>query len=97
MMKRKAPEASTVGEMRSEYRLDYAQSMPNRFAADMTPERILVVLDPDVAEVFSSSESVNDLLRSVIAALPQGPPRTRRPGKPRRPAPSRARRPGVRS
>lgn len=29
-----------------------------------------VVLDPDVASVFASSESVNQLLRSVIAALP---------------------------
>ncbi len=31
---------------------------------------IAVVLEPDVAAVFKSSESVNALLRSVIAALP---------------------------
>jgi hypothetical protein len=31
---------------------------------------IAVVLDPDVAAVFKSSESVKTLLRSVIAALP---------------------------
>jgi len=32
---------------------------------------VAVVLDPDVASVFQSSESVNSLLRSVISALPQ--------------------------
>ena len=31
---------------------------------------IAVVLDPDVAMVFKSSEAVNILLRSVISALP---------------------------
>ena len=29
-----------------------------------------VVLDPDVASVFESAESVNQLLRSVISAFP---------------------------
>jgi len=40
------------------------------------------VLDPDVAAVFSSSESVNTFLRSVIAALPTPPTRRarKRPG-----------------
>ena len=33
-------------------------------------ETVTVVLDPDVAAVFTTSESVNELLRSVIAALP---------------------------
>jgi hypothetical protein len=32
---------------------------------------VAVVLDPDVASVFGSSESVNSLLRSVINALPK--------------------------
>jgi hypothetical protein len=30
-----------------------------------------VVLDPDVASVFQTSEAVNSLLRSVISALPE--------------------------
>jgi hypothetical protein len=34
---------------------------------------VAVVLDPDVAKYFDSSESVNTLLRSVIAALPDLP------------------------
>jgi len=33
--------------------------------------RVAVLLDPDVATVFQSSESVNALLRSVISAMPE--------------------------
>ena len=57
--------------MRPEYRFDYSQSRPNRFAASFGSGRVAVVLEPDVASVFSSSEAVNRLLRSVIAALPE--------------------------
>jgi hypothetical protein len=57
--------------MRREYRLDYRKSRPNRFASLMKEGTVAVVLDPDVASVFRSPESVNSLLRSVIAALPK--------------------------
>jgi hypothetical protein len=56
--------------MRREYRFDYRKAKPNRFAGQMGKGTIAVVLEPDVAAVFKSSESVNALLRSVIAALP---------------------------
>jgi hypothetical protein len=56
--------------MRTEYRLEYSKSKPNRFAAQIKHGSIAVVLEPDVASVFDNSESVNQLLRSVIAALP---------------------------
>lgn len=59
-------------DMRREYRFDYKKAKPNRFAARMGAGTIAVVLDPDVAAVFKSSESVNALLRSVISALPAG-------------------------
>lgn len=58
-------------EMRREYVLDYAKSRPNRFASQMKGGAVAVVLDPDVASVFRSPESVNSLLRSVINALPK--------------------------
>jgi uncharacterized DUF497 family protein len=58
-------------EMRREYRFDYRKSRPNRFATLMKQGTIAVVLDPDVASVFQSPESVNSLLRSVITALPR--------------------------
>ncbi len=54
-------------ELRDEYTLDYAKSKPNRFAAKLKDTRV-VDLQPDVAEVFQSSEAVNDLLRSAIVA-----------------------------
>jgi len=56
--------------MRPEYRFDYLQARPNRFASRIGDETVTVVLDPDVAVVFKTAESVNELLRSVIAALP---------------------------
>jgi hypothetical protein len=67
---RNKPSASEVREMRPEYRFDYTQARPNRFAARMGKDTVTVVLDPDVAAVFNTADSVNDLLRSVIAALP---------------------------
>ena len=56
--------------LRSEYRFDYSKSQPNRFAAKMSKETVAVVLEPDVAKIFKSSEVVNALLRSIIAAMP---------------------------
>ena len=57
--------------LRAEYRFDYSKAKPNRFAARMSEGSIAVVLDPDVAAVFQSSDAVNSLLRSVISAMPE--------------------------
>jgi hypothetical protein len=57
-------------DMRREYRFDYTKARANRFAVVLKRRTTAVVLDPDVASVFESPESVNRLLRSVIAALP---------------------------
>ncbi len=57
--------------MRREYAFDYGKAKPNRFARKMSAKAVMVVLDPDVARVFGSSESVNTLLRSVISAIPR--------------------------
>ena len=57
-------------ELRSEYRFDYSKSKPNRFAAQMSEGTVAMVLEPDVAAVFKSSEAVNTLLRSIISAMP---------------------------
>jgi hypothetical protein len=60
--------------LRSEYRFDYSKSRPNRFAAKMSEGTVAVVLEPDVAAVFKSSEAVNALLRSVILAMASSKP-----------------------
>lgn len=70
--------AAEVREMRAEYRFDYGKAKPNPYAASLGKDTVTVVLDPDVAAVFTSSASVNELLRSVIAALPKPRKRTRK-------------------
>jgi hypothetical protein len=59
-------------EMRREYRLDYGRSRPNRFAGRAAEGHAVVVLDPDIAEVFTTPESVNEVLRALITTMPRG-------------------------
>jgi hypothetical protein len=61
-----------MDDLEPEYQLDYEKSKPNRFASQTGAATVAVILDPDVAAVFQSSESVNHLLRSVLSALPAG-------------------------
>ena len=58
-------------EMLPEYRFDYSKAKPNRFAARFKRGSRAVVLDPDVAAVFSTPESVNAVLRALIENMPQ--------------------------
>jgi hypothetical protein len=60
-----------VQEMASEYRFDYKKAKPNRFAARMKNEPLIVMIEPDVAKVFKSSEQVNKALRMLISAMPE--------------------------
>jgi hypothetical protein len=59
-----------VQEMASEYRFDYEKAKPNRFAARMKDEPLIVMIEPDVAKVFKSSEQVNNALRALISVIP---------------------------
>jgi hypothetical protein len=59
-----------IREMRAEYRFDYSKARPNRFAAKTGETPLVVVLDPDVAEVFTTPEAVNKALRALITAMP---------------------------
>jgi hypothetical protein len=54
-----------------EYRFDYRKARPNRFASRVDQRRLVVTLDPDVGKVFTSSESVNSMLRALIEAMPK--------------------------
>ena len=58
-------------DMRSEYHFDYRKARPNRFAARMKESPLVVLVEPDVAKVFDTSESVNKALRALIGAIPQ--------------------------
>ena len=62
------PEAKQ-DDLLPEYDFDYSQAKPNRFAARLAGDRVIVVLDPDVAAVFSTADSVNAMLRAIIQNL----------------------------
>ena len=54
-----------------EYDLDYSKARPNRFATKVVKDRLIVLLDPDVSEVFTTPESVNQVLRALIVSMPE--------------------------
>jgi len=58
-----------VEEMAPEYRFDYSKARPNRFAKRGSKDAVMIVLDPDVAVVFQTSEQVNSFLRATVAAV----------------------------
>ncbi len=60
-------------EMLPEYNFDYRKSRPNRYAAQMKSDSVLVVLEPDIAEIFTTSEAVNQVLRALIVTMPSIP------------------------
>jgi len=70
---KKTPETKTnkVQEMAAEYRFDYKKAKPNRFASRMKNEPLIVMVDPDIAKVFRTSEEVNKALRALISAMPE--------------------------
>ena len=71
---KKAPDRKatrdTSDELRAEYRFDYSKAKPNRFASRVDPTRLVVALDPDVAEVFTTPDAVNKILRALIQTMP---------------------------
>ena len=52
-----------------EYKFDYRKARPNRFVTQESDMQITVTLDPDVAEVFKTSEAVNNALRAILWLL----------------------------
>jgi hypothetical protein len=82
---RRARNGTEGVDMPAEYQLDWSKAKPNPYAARLK-DTVAVVLAPDVAEVFPTSESVNSLLRSVIAAVP-------RPGRKSTPPPRKRQHP----
>jgi hypothetical protein len=58
-------------ELLNEYHFDYKKAKPNRFAARDGKQLLkVVVLDEDVAQVFTTPESVNKVLRALIESMP---------------------------
>jgi hypothetical protein len=59
-------------DLASKYTFDYKKAKSNRFAAVQDKEREMevVVLDKDVAKVFSNPETVNKVPRALIETMP---------------------------
>ena len=57
-------------DMQPEYRFDYTKAKPNRFAPKQADGSLVVVLDPDIAQVFRTPDSVKNVLRALIATMP---------------------------
>ncbi len=70
MKKTPATKSHKVQDMAPEYRFDYKKAKPNRFASRMKDQPLVVMIEPDIAKVFKSSEQVNKALRALISAMP---------------------------
>ena len=67
---------SCEDDLERDYQFDHSKAKPNRFAERLSRDAVVVVLDPDVAKVFSDSASVNSFLRSAIEAAEGRPSET---------------------
>jgi hypothetical protein len=70
MKQNRSANAPNEPDMLAEYRFDYRKAKPNRFAARLKPGTRAVILDPDIAAVFPTPESVNAVLRALIETMP---------------------------
>jgi hypothetical protein len=57
-----------------EYQFDYHKAKPNRFAPPIEDGSLIVVLEPDIAEVFTTPEAVKKVLRALIDTMPKPTP-----------------------
>ena len=57
-------------ELKPEYQFDYTKAKPNRFAQQQADGSLVVILDPDIAHVFTTPEAVKKVLRALIATMP---------------------------
>ena len=58
-------------DMLAEYHFDYSKARPNRFARGIAEGSLIVVLEPELAQVFKTSEQVKAILRAIADTLPQ--------------------------
>ena len=64
------PDVCLEDDMQGEYLFNYDQAKPNRFSGRIGQDQLMVCLDADVAAVFKTTESVNQVLRAIITSLP---------------------------
>jgi hypothetical protein len=62
-MSKKSEKRDVINELRAEY--DFSDGQRGKYAAQFKEGAKVVVLEPDVAAVFPTSEAVNAALRKV--------------------------------
>ena len=65
------PGTNDLEDMLPEYEFDYRKARPNRFAPGIEEGSLIVVLEPDIAQIFKTPDSVKHILRALIEALPK--------------------------
>ncbi len=55
-------------ELLSEYMIDYTKVKRNPY---FTLHKLLVELDEDVVNAFNSEESINEILKTIVNAMPK--------------------------
>jgi hypothetical protein len=80
MKKTSTPESEITvdDDLLPEYDLVYSKGRPNRYAGQIDKSQVVVMLEPDIAEVFTTPESVNAVLRALIATMPATPAKSAR-------------------
>ena len=68
-MKKDEKSTEVVSEMRPEY--DFSSGVRGKYASRLTEGSRIVVLDPDMAEIFKDSEAVNSALRAIVPSVPR--------------------------
>jgi hypothetical protein len=77
---KKAHSKRKVDTLRHEY--DFSSGVRGKLAKRFLAEHNLVLLDPDVAEMFPTSDAVNDALRALVRIAKGTKPRKRVSRKP---------------
>lgn len=61
-------------DMLPEYHLDYSKARPNRFARGIAEGSLVVVLEPELAQVYKTPERVRTILEAIAQAMPPQEP-----------------------
>ncbi len=63
------PNEDLEDDLLPEYRFDYSNAKPNPYA-DRAMRRKAIILEADLAEIFTTSEQVNKALHALVEAVP---------------------------
>ena len=71
---KKDPEETASDELREEY--DFSRGVRGKYAKQYSEGANIVLLDPDIAEVFRDSQAVNKALRALVELANDTPARS---------------------